>query len=115
MPQRPYGGVAKGSFPITHPSQIQAVSRRKPWKGSAHKQSHRFCGIGDRCIDGNTVYSRDDRSLLRTHVSRAFRDLVHPDCPQALPACTGRIASRGEAACRGIGERVYVGHSVRIS
>jgi hypothetical protein len=34
--QRPHGEVTKGGFPITHPSQVHAVSRHMPWKGGAN-------------------------------------------------------------------------------
>ncbi len=36
--QRPHGGITKGSFPLTHPSQVHAISRRMPARGGAHKK-----------------------------------------------------------------------------
>src|SRR6266699_2959384 len=38
IPQRPHGGITKGSFPLTHPSQVHAISRRMPARGGAPKK-----------------------------------------------------------------------------
>ena len=52
--QGPHGGVTKGGFLITHPSQAHAVSRRMPWKGGAHMREKSLSLGQHHCRDGST-------------------------------------------------------------
>jgi hypothetical protein len=52
--QGPHGGVTKGGFLITHPSQVHAVSRRMPWKGGAHMREKSLSLGQHHCRDGST-------------------------------------------------------------